>query len=227
MPSETFFRLSAQKRTSFLDVSLLEFALNDYQSASISRIVVDLGIAKGSVYQYFADKKELYFFLLQTAVDRKFTFISERISDESNDFYSRLRDMICLGSWYDLTHPAHGLIIMNAMRSPRLPELGDLAGDLTRQSVEFLAAYVEAAIEDGAIRSDVPSGLITYLVNAATIHVGEYLERTYDFSVIDRLTGSSTETAQSLDPALPFTREELETEVSNLILLLKEGLTPR
>ena len=60
MPYETFFNLPEEKRQTIFDILLEEFAENDYNSVSISRIVNRAGIAKGSFYQYFEDKKDLF-----------------------------------------------------------------------------------------------------------------------------------------------------------------------
>ena len=65
--SKTFERLSESKRHAFLEAAYREFALKGYEAASITNLVKDLGIAKGSVYQYFDDKKDLYEHLINSA----------------------------------------------------------------------------------------------------------------------------------------------------------------
>lgn len=67
MPTSTFNRLPRKKRLHFIEVATREFALNHYNDASISRIVRTLGIAKGSVYQYFENKADLYEYLVLAA----------------------------------------------------------------------------------------------------------------------------------------------------------------
>lgn len=49
MPKQTFLNLSDAKRKAFLEIALEEFANNDYNTASVSKIVEQAGIAKGSV----------------------------------------------------------------------------------------------------------------------------------------------------------------------------------
>jgi TetR/AcrR family transcriptional regulator len=65
MPKPTFFNLTDDKRQRLIDLAIEEFAENDYDLASISKIVAQAGIAKGSFYQYFEDKKDLYQYLLE------------------------------------------------------------------------------------------------------------------------------------------------------------------
>ena len=58
MPKQTFFNLPEDKRENLINIAIEEFAENDYQTASISRIVANAGIAKGSFYQYFENKED-------------------------------------------------------------------------------------------------------------------------------------------------------------------------
>ena len=54
-----------------MDVIMDEFAENDYANVSISRIVTNAGIAKGSFYQYFEDKDDLYSYLFDLIIEAK------------------------------------------------------------------------------------------------------------------------------------------------------------
>jgi AcrR family transcriptional regulator len=46
MPTSTFWNWPANKRQLLIDIAVEEFANNDYDNASISRIVARAGIAK-------------------------------------------------------------------------------------------------------------------------------------------------------------------------------------
>ena len=65
MPSDTFLRLNEDKKKKLLDASFKEFSLNNFNDASINRIIKEAGISRGSFYMYFEDKKDLYFYLLE------------------------------------------------------------------------------------------------------------------------------------------------------------------
>ena len=66
MPSERFIKLFEDKQQKFIQVALEEFGNNSYASASISQIAKNLQIAKTNVYHYFENKKDLYFYLLES-----------------------------------------------------------------------------------------------------------------------------------------------------------------
>ena len=63
VPTVTFANLPEEKRQQLIDIALEEFATKPYEQASITNIVKLAGIAKGSIYQYFENKKDLYFHL--------------------------------------------------------------------------------------------------------------------------------------------------------------------
>ena len=87
MPRKTFLRLPDVKRDAFITACLDEFSRNDYDSASISAIVRNLGIAKGSVYQYFEDKKDLWLYLRQRAEQERLRYLKEVYRSSFDDFY--------------------------------------------------------------------------------------------------------------------------------------------
>lgn len=80
MPKQTFFNLPDGKREKIIDCAIDEFAERGYEGASISRMVARAGIAKGSFYQYFEDKEDLYGYIIDYAlVSQKI-----RVSDEES-----------------------------------------------------------------------------------------------------------------------------------------------
>ena len=64
MPTSTFFRLPEEKRQRLLDAAWEEFSRTSFSDASINQIIHNAHIPRGSFYQYFTDKKELFWYLL-------------------------------------------------------------------------------------------------------------------------------------------------------------------
>ena len=70
MPTDTFFRLPEEKRTRILEGAWSEFTAVPYAEASINRIVQTSRIPRGSFYQYFEDKNDLFLTLIDEIRDR-------------------------------------------------------------------------------------------------------------------------------------------------------------
>lgn len=69
MCSETFLRLPEEKRTRFLEAAWEEFTQVPFAEASINQIVLRARIPRGSFYQYFESKDELFSYLQQTVLE--------------------------------------------------------------------------------------------------------------------------------------------------------------
>lgn len=55
-----------EKRNKITVVSIDEFAKYGYKNSSTNRIVQNAGISKGSLFKYFKNKDELYFYILDS-----------------------------------------------------------------------------------------------------------------------------------------------------------------
>lgn len=67
MCKETFLRLPEEKRNRFLEAAWAEFTRVKFADVSINQIVRRAGVPRGSFYQYFADKEDLFSYLVNTA----------------------------------------------------------------------------------------------------------------------------------------------------------------
>jgi AcrR family transcriptional regulator len=106
MPLATFFNLPEEKRQKILDCAIEEFAQHDYHSASISKIVSRAGIAKGSLYQYFVDKSDLYHYLLELAALKKGEMLAKtRPPDPEMNLFDTLQWLFQEMAKYQIIYP--------------------------------------------------------------------------------------------------------------------------
>jgi AcrR family transcriptional regulator len=76
VPKQTFFNLQQDKRKKLIESAEIEFTRVPLFEASIANIIKMAGISRGSFYQYFEDKDDLYFYLLEAKLNKvKITFI--------------------------------------------------------------------------------------------------------------------------------------------------------
>ncbi len=87
MPTDTFFNLPKEKRNRVVKAAIYQFASKGYSKASVTQIVHDAQIAKGSFYQYFNDKKSLYKYIVKMALDKKLEYIIEMDSSKIDGLY--------------------------------------------------------------------------------------------------------------------------------------------
>lgn len=66
MPKQTFFHLSDEKQQRIMNAAKKEFSRVPLAEMSIAQIIKDADIPRGSFYQYFEDKEDLYFYYFKS-----------------------------------------------------------------------------------------------------------------------------------------------------------------
>ena len=87
-----FYRLEKEKQERIINAALKEFARNGYDKASTNEIDKEAEIAKGSLFSYFNNKKELYLFLLDYVM-KLIDQIYAEVDWQETDFFSRMRQL--------------------------------------------------------------------------------------------------------------------------------------
>lgn len=87
MPKDTFFNLAEEKRERIIDAAITEFSRNHYKKVTIDSIVNTAEIPKGSFYQYFYNKDDLYKYIFDQIGDQKKQVLDQmRKTEEQLDF---------------------------------------------------------------------------------------------------------------------------------------------
>ncbi len=92
MCKETFLRLPQEKRTRFLDAAWEEFTRVSFADVSINQIVRRAGVPRGSFYQYFEDKEDLFSYLLSEVRDRFTETYRQVVEDAGGDIFQAQLD---------------------------------------------------------------------------------------------------------------------------------------
>jgi len=87
MPMDTFLRLPEEKRNRFLNAAWTEFTHTSFADVSINRIVHQAGIPRGSFYQYFADKRDLFVYLIEDMHSRFLDSYAKLVAKSRGDLF--------------------------------------------------------------------------------------------------------------------------------------------
>jgi AcrR family transcriptional regulator len=106
MPKQTFLNLPEEKRETIMNAAIEEFAEYGLENASTNRIVKNSGIAKGSFYQYFEDKQDVFMHLLDVIEKKELEFFKDQHPPSGNmDTFQYFRWMVKTGMEFGLAHP--------------------------------------------------------------------------------------------------------------------------
>lgn len=87
MPTKTFFNLPEDKKQVLIDAAIKEFSRAPLYETSIANIIKEAAIPRGSFYQYFEDKEDLYFYLLQSIGKSRQQSFKQEIIELNGDIF--------------------------------------------------------------------------------------------------------------------------------------------
>ncbi len=91
MPKKTFFNLAPEKREVIMIAARKEFARVPLADASIARIIKDADIARGSFYQYFEDKDDLFMQIAAEEAKKKLGSFTSIIVESKGDLLNAIQ----------------------------------------------------------------------------------------------------------------------------------------
>jgi AcrR family transcriptional regulator len=116
--------LSPEKESQILDGAAAVFAEAGYEGASMSRIAAVAGVSKGTLYNYFTGKRELFIAFMRRVYDARFAEIFDEQPADSSAEEALTR--MCRSIMELLVSP-DGLLVyrMVIAEAPNFPELAE------------------------------------------------------------------------------------------------------
>lgn len=175
MPKDTFFNLPEEKRALICDVALDEFAEYPFDQASINRIVANSGIAKGSFYQYFEDKKDLFLYLAELIAKEKINYLSPVIRNpEEHDLFTVIKELFLSGIQFAREHPRYDAIGNKLLANKEAPIYKELRSNNLPSSSAVFEKLLERAVAKGEVKADTDIKMLAYLFTTMSTTIIEY-----------------------------------------------------
>lgn len=176
---KTFNNLSFERQEEIIAVCLEEFALHEYQAASLSTIVNKLGLAKGSFYRYFESKQSLYFFLLDYCTEIRLKNDEAHIPDASVDFFELIVQHFSAKIRFDHKFPLHSAFLYNVMQEKNNDELGNVQLISKLKVLQIIKELVDKQTGEQVLRTDIPMETIAFMVFQTQLLITDYIALTY------------------------------------------------
>ncbi|SDK33381.1 DNA-binding transcriptional regulator, AcrR family [Catalinimonas alkaloidigena] len=217
MPQPTFLHLPDTKQDSIRQAGLEEFALNAYDSASITRIVKTLKIAKGSIYQYFQNKSDFYQYLFDYARDTRAQALeSVSVPDDYKDWFKWLEMYLEKRVQFDLTHPVISGLLRMAFRERFSEEVGELIRQHRAELLQWHQDLLRKQQTDKKINKKIKVKHAALLALQLTEGLTELLVLQHDLDLAAHM--------QSNEPITDVSEKEIRKTVKGLVKMLKRGL---
>jgi TetR/AcrR family transcriptional regulator len=165
--AERFHNLPEEKKERILTVASEEFSQKGYAGASINSIVGRLGIAKGSLFQYFGTKDGLFRFVFSRALERvKNNLRNVRDNSRRKDLSSRLNETLLAGAWFIRRHPLLYRLYLQLLTDDTIPFRNDMLLALRQYSLEFIRSLLEEARDRGELADHVDLNRAAFMLDA-------------------------------------------------------------
>ncbi|OCB38318.1 TetR family transcriptional regulator [Mycobacterium malmoense] len=156
MPTVTWARVDPARRAAIIEAAEHEFGAHGFSRGSLNVIARRAGVAKGSLFQYFADKRDLYAFIADIGSQRVRSYIEELIRqlDPSRPFFEFLTDLLDAWVAYFAEHPRERALHAAASLEVDTDARVSVRSVIHRHYLEVLRPLVRDAQVRGDLRAD-------------------------------------------------------------------------
>ncbi len=183
MPKDTFFNLDPDKQQRVIDAAIREFESHTYEEAKLSRIIKDADIARGSFYQYFEDKLDLYRHLFDRIAQDKLAYLGNDLNNPDEiSFIELFRRLYKRGVLFANEHPEYIRITRNLMLNRGTTVFKEILGENYDLGRQYYKQYIEIDKQHGRIREDVDSDILADFILDTTTTIA-FNELTHDDSL--------------------------------------------
>jgi len=175
LPTNTFFNLTEKKKNRVINAAIDEFSEKGYTKASITNIVNKAEIAKGSYYQYFEDKTDLYRYVLKKAIQKKLKYVKKELKDyNGNDFFKYWRKLNIAGLKYAEDNTKLAKIASQIVKNKNEEFYQSIIDEYKNMGVGFFERLLKIAIEEGEVREDINIEYTANLMYKASFFITDY-----------------------------------------------------
>ena len=216
MPKETFRRLKLDKKQKITDAFLREFALKTYDEASISSVVKELGIAKGSIYQYFENKLDLFLYLAMYAGEVKSTYVSSVKRSDYVDYWTYMRAMYIAGIQFDKNSPLASHFLFFIEKNRYTPSIKQLYDNWLKQIISAFQLMVQHEVDLGLFHKDLAVDKMAFILYKSFVAINDYMQFFYELEIENSIKNNQPVYSNGKD-------EKLLKAVDENILIIKKS----
>ncbi len=177
MPKDTFYNLPFEKQEKVMRSAISEFINQGFEKANVGAIAKNAGVAKGSMYQYFENKRELFLFSVRWSMEflvkkyDKYITLKDKELSVFDFFYQNAKDM-----WLQMRDERELVIFIQDVFLGKYNSLSDESMTyMIKLSDEYLLNLIKAGKSNGSIRKDIDDNILSLFITGVSFKIKEYL----------------------------------------------------
>jgi AcrR family transcriptional regulator len=180
MPKKTFENLNSEKKDAIILAFLHEFTTHTYDDASLSSVVKKLGIAKGSVYQYFNDKLDLFTYLISECNKVKMKYTSSCYRESYDSFWDYFKSVIRANIKFDKDNPLHSIFLFCLEDNLNSKSTRHLFVEYKSQTLLGYNSLVTNEVSKGNFRNDISTDTLSYYLYTTSLSINRHFATKYN-----------------------------------------------
>jgi AcrR family transcriptional regulator len=164
MPTETWWNLPPEKRERVTEAAMIEWGKRGFSAGSLNVIAREAEIAKGSLFQYFDDKLDMFATICESGIERIRDAALDGVDVENDSFFPALRRIV--RNWLEFfrSHPVErGLAYAAGYEVDQ--EAGAAVRSVTSSHfLSELTPLVKGAVARGEFRPDADADQVISMV---------------------------------------------------------------
>jgi len=212
VPKETFLNLSEEKQEKVMRAAISEFTNHGFEKANIGIIAKSAGVAKGSIYQYFEHKKELFLYSVKWTVK---LIMAKYSTDMASAADINIFDYMLQNSrdiWVQMRQERELIIFMQDVFLGKYRNLTDESMEyMLKVSDEYLLKQIQDGKRKGYIRKDIDDKILSLYLTGVSYKIKEHMmlkAREFGGDMID----------DDFDA--------VEKDIKDMVELMKNGMNP-
>jgi len=175
VPKDTFFNLSLEKQEKVIRSAISEFLKHGFEKANVGVIAKQAGVAKGSIYQYFDNKKELFLHAVNWSMKLLMNKYQKNVISMNIDIFTY---------FYETAAP-----LMQMLREEKEPAVfvqevflgryGSVKDEsmaaMLKVADNYVLGLVRQGKENGSVRKDIDDQTLAMFMTAVSIKLKENL----------------------------------------------------
>jgi TetR/AcrR family transcriptional regulator len=214
----TFTNLPEDRQEAIVYAAAEEFALKDYESASLSEIIKKLGIAKGSFYRYFDSKLALYRYVLNYALQLRLQHEGRILNTPIDDFFAALVQNFQEKLAFDLQYPLFSALTYKVLKEQH-EEVRPTQQELKRQIFVVLRSMLENQQRRGLVRKDLDLDLMAHNIFQLQAGMYDYLADRFHIDIWANI--------RARKPIVELSKKQILNVAQEIAEMLKHGIATR
>jgi AcrR family transcriptional regulator len=175
MPTTTFFNLPEEKKSLIIEAAVEELYEKGYEKMSIANIIAKAQIPRGSFYQYFEDKQDLYkFIIIQVIGNKKHDVFVDESQVEKRTFLDVIRELFISGINFYKNQPKLAIIATEFLSIKDTELRNSILGNSEKLSHNYFKGLIERRKKTGEIPEQVDTEVLIYLIHTINYSFADY-----------------------------------------------------